>query len=81
MPSPVITGYRNKCEFTVAKGEDGLAVVGFVGGKMADKKISVLDVTDCINITQNTRNIVHEFQDFIRTFGIILNYLFCYKFL
>lgn len=42
--------------------------MGFVAGKMADRKIAIARVDDCPILTRNTRAIVSAFEQFIRTF-------------
>lgn len=34
LPSPVVDGYRNKCEFSFGKGIDGLPALGFQLGQV-----------------------------------------------
>ncbi|KAI1720786.1 tRNA (Uracil-5-)-methyltransferase domain-containing protein [Ditylenchus destructor] len=68
IPSPQITGYRNKCEFNIGYSSKDIPTVGFVSGKMADKKISLVGVEDCTILSVNTRNIVRHFEEFIRKF-------------
>lgn len=79
LPSPSIHGYRNKCEFTIGQMTttsanidksitSKQACVGFVSGKMVDQTFEILSVLDCPNLSQNTRNIVKNFEQFIRNF-------------
>ncbi|KAI1719361.1 tRNA (Uracil-5-)-methyltransferase domain-containing protein [Ditylenchus destructor] len=68
IPSPQITGYRNKCEFNVGYNSEDVPTVGFVSGKMAEKHISLVGVEDCTILSVNMRNIVRHFEEFIRKF-------------
>lgn len=73
LPSPSIEGYRNKCEFTVGYTNDNCTsdniVVGFICGKMANRECQVMPVGDCLNLSQNTKFIVYQFQMLVRQFG------------
>lgn len=43
-----LQGYRNKCEFTISLGADGLATTGFRAGRFnADMPITVESPKDC----------------------------------
>ena len=43
-----LQGYRNKCEFTISLGADGLATTGFRSGRFnADVAITVESPKDC----------------------------------
>lgn len=48
------------------------ACVGFVSGKMVDKTFEILNVLECPNLSQNTRNVVKHFEQFIRNFDLRL---------
>ena len=41
-PSPVETLYRNKCEFSIGDGNDGLPTVGFMLGLYKDGVVTVV---------------------------------------
>jgi len=45
-PSPVTEAYRNKCDFTIGVGGDGLATVGFCKGREKDGTICVAAVDE-----------------------------------
>ena len=47
VPSPRLKGYRNKCEFTIGKGADGNACVGYQLGKGPLGQTMVGAPTDC----------------------------------
>lgn len=83
LPSPCVTGYRNKCEFSIAKGtvgeDKGLSCVGFVKGRMIEKEYSIMKIDNCINLTKNTIKIVQHFQEFIRNFSNFFSFLKIYK--
>uniref|UniRef100_A0A0R3RX02 tRNA (uracil(54)-C(5))-methyltransferase n=1 Tax=Elaeophora elaphi TaxID=1147741 RepID=A0A0R3RX02_9BILA len=64
-PSPRITEYRNKCEFTVGRNIDGHICVGFVGGRFAANQHFVLPVDTCDNISAHMKRIVGAFEKLV----------------
>ncbi|VDN01380.1 unnamed protein product [Thelazia callipaeda] len=64
-PSPRITGYRNKCEFTAGHSIDGDICVGFVGGKFAANQHYILSPDTCDNISSRMKRVVEAFQGLI----------------
>jgi tRNA (uracil-5-)-methyltransferase len=67
-PSPVIDGYRNKCEFTIGlNSEKNDNTVGFRLGNYKSGDLTVLEPTDCIHISSTVKSIVKELQKFLQT--------------
>ncbi|KAI0240575.1 tRNA (Uracil-5-)-methyltransferase-like A [Lamellibrachia satsuma] len=69
-PSPVLDGYRNKCEFTVGRsggGED--KVVGFRVGSYRSGDITVAEPTHCVNVPAAAKHICKEVQHYLQTFS------------
>lgn len=64
-PSPRVTAYRNKCEFTVGRSSDGNVCVGFVRGRFSDNQHYILPVYTCDNISEQMKRIVKHFQQFV----------------
>ncbi|VBB26525.1 unnamed protein product [Acanthocheilonema viteae] len=64
-PSPRITEYRNKCEFTVGRNIDGDICVGFVGGRFTANQHFVLPVDTCDNISAHMKRIVGAFEKLV----------------
>ncbi|CAD5231698.1 unnamed protein product [Bursaphelenchus xylophilus] len=64
--SPVLTNYRNKCEFTIGKDCNGEVCVGFVSGRMAEREIVVVPPFDSVILTENTYAIVRKFTEYVR---------------
>ena len=44
--APLLTGYRNKCEFTIGKNETGEVCVGFRRGRFRDRNVTVARPTE-----------------------------------
>jgi tRNA (uracil-5-)-methyltransferase len=47
LPSPVLTGYRNKNEFTIGLDADGQPNVGFVNGNFKNGTVRVDNPDNC----------------------------------
>ncbi|KAG0630729.1 hypothetical protein M758_1G200400 [Ceratodon purpureus] len=67
LPSPVVEGYRNKCEFAIGLGPDGKnRVVGFQLGSFREGINAVAEPGECRNVSSVALNFVAAFQTFIR---------------
>ncbi|XP_022286106.2 tRNA (uracil-5-)-methyltransferase homolog A-like [Crassostrea virginica] len=67
-PSPVQSGYRNKCEFTIGQDIDkNDNTVGFRFGQYKDGTSSVGEPHCLSNIPDAMKTVVKSFQDFIRS--------------
>ncbi|XP_031570471.1 tRNA (uracil-5-)-methyltransferase homolog A-like [Actinia tenebrosa] len=64
--SPVVDGYRNKCEFTIAEGPDGDKTVGFRVGSYRDGYSGVVEPSECIHISEIAKKVAALFQGYIR---------------
>ncbi|KAM3717356.1 tRNA (uracil-5-)-methyltransferase [Dirofilaria immitis] len=64
-PSPRITEYRNKCEFTIGRNIEGHICVGFVGGRFVANRHFVLPVDTCDNISVRMKRIVGAFEKLV----------------
>ena len=76
----MIKGYRNKCEFAIGysvgieeeqKPSKENIIVGFTSRKMSNKRLCVVPVDGCPNLSKNTLAIVNQFQQFVRQFDQI----------
>ncbi|XP_072029493.1 tRNA (uracil-5-)-methyltransferase homolog A-like isoform X2 [Amphiura filiformis] len=66
-PSPVVDGYRNKCEFTIGISPSGEEkTVGFRLGSYKGGQISVVEPSNCLHLSNATKNVVKCFQQYIR---------------
>ena len=67
LPSPVFEAYRNKCEFTIGPGFDGIGkAVGFRLAAYKEGSSAVVEPTECSHIPQAMKDVTHEFQNYIR---------------
>lgn len=65
--SPLINGYRNKCEFTVGLSRDGERVVGFLLGNFREGLTAVEEPMNCPNVSTIACQYASVFQNFIRS--------------
>eukprot|EP00731_Ephydatia_muelleri_P022978 Em0015g561a len=63
-PSPSVTAYRNKCEFTVGTDPEGHTVVGFRLSSYVGGDFSVVSPETCVHIPQNMKDLVKLFQQY-----------------
>ncbi|KAI8993664.1 S-adenosyl-L-methionine-dependent methyltransferase [Pilobolus umbonatus] len=63
--SPIIDGYRTKCEFTVGKNLSGENSVGFLLGLYRDGITSVLEPSSCKNVPDTAKTIARLMNDYI----------------
>ncbi|CAM6096069.1 unnamed protein product [Calypogeia fissa] len=66
LASPLIDGYRNKCEFSIGCTANGERVVGFQVGSFREGMLAVAEPTDCRNVSAIARAYAAAFQDFVR---------------
>ncbi|KAL4223292.1 tRNA methyltransferase 2 [Mactra antiquata] len=64
-PSPVIDGYRNKCEFTIGPDLEGNSIVGFRYGTYAQGTICVGSPDDINFLPDMMKTAVKRFQSYI----------------
>uniref|UniRef100_A0A8C1MJB7 tRNA (uracil(54)-C(5))-methyltransferase n=1 Tax=Cyprinus carpio TaxID=7962 RepID=A0A8C1MJB7_CYPCA len=66
-PSPVLTEYRNKCEFVIGVGADGEdKTVGFRLGKYKGGSCAVVSPSETTHVSSEAKRVVQGFQQFIR---------------
>lgn len=65
-PSPIINGYRNKCEFTVGFNVDNQAEVGFRISRYRDGGYVVVPIDDCPHVPNMVKKFVSHFVSFVR---------------
>ncbi|GLJ52845.1 hypothetical protein SUGI_1125730 [Cryptomeria japonica] len=63
--SPVVNGYRNKCEFTVGHSTDGEIAVGFLLGNFREGLTAVEEPTKCPNVSTTACKFASIFQNFV----------------
>uniref|UniRef100_A0A0D9W1R9 C3H1-type domain-containing protein n=1 Tax=Leersia perrieri TaxID=77586 RepID=A0A0D9W1R9_9ORYZ len=67
LESPVINGYRNKCEFSVGFSLEGKKTVGFMLGNFREGVTAVEEPVDCPNVSEISCNYALMFQDFLQS--------------
>jgi len=68
--SPVLTNYRNKCEFTIGADANNEPCIGFVAGNMAKKTCVVVPINDSILVTENMRKVCEAFTEIVKESGL-----------
>lgn len=63
--SPLINGYRNKCEFTIGKDMNGNPTVGFLLGLYRDGITNVLDPSETLHIPDIAKTIAKKMEQYI----------------
>lgn len=66
VPSPIINGYRNKCELACGYDKDGNKIAGYQLGRFRDGVTVIGDITECINTPDITIYIARLFTDYMR---------------
>lgn len=64
--SPIIEGYRNKCEFTIGKNINGETTIGFRLGTYSSGTVEVDSIPNLRNISPCMKNIIKTFEIFVR---------------
>lgn len=68
VPSPVLNGYRNKCEFTVGRQpESNEVTVGFRLSSYRKGSIAVVEIDHLPNVSDLMKEVVAHFQQFVRS--------------
>ncbi|KMT02077.1 hypothetical protein BVRB_9g208060 [Beta vulgaris subsp. vulgaris] len=68
--SPLINGYRNKCEFSVGYSVQGKPTVGFMLGNFREGVTAVEEPTDCPNVSKIACKYALVFQEFLQDSGL-----------
>lgn len=64
--SPDINGYRTKCEFTIGYNLDNEPTVGFLLGLYREGVTSVLEPSECLNVSDISKKIAKAMGDYVR---------------
>uniref|UniRef100_A0A0E0KM18 C3H1-type domain-containing protein n=1 Tax=Oryza punctata TaxID=4537 RepID=A0A0E0KM18_ORYPU len=67
LESPVINGYRNKCEFSVGFSLEGKKTVGFMLGNFREGVTAVEEPVDCPNVSEISCKYALMFQDYLQS--------------
>ncbi|XP_004363924.1 hypothetical protein CAOG_03085 [Capsaspora owczarzaki ATCC 30864] len=66
--SPVLTEYRNKCEFSIGMGHDGSRnMVGFLLGAFKNGFFSLAPVDECLHVSPIAKRVASAMQTFLNT--------------
>ncbi|XP_034221994.1 zinc finger CCCH domain-containing protein 24 isoform X2 [Prunus dulcis] len=66
LASPVVNGYRNKCEFSVGYSLQGKITVGFMLGNFREGVTAVEEPFDCPNVSRISCKYASIFQEFLQ---------------
>ncbi|CAJ1979312.1 unnamed protein product [Sphenostylis stenocarpa] len=64
--SPIVNGYRNKCEFSVGYSLQGNVTVGFMLGNFREGVTAVEEAVDCPNVSTISCKYATIFQEFLQ---------------
>ncbi|KAF7805579.1 zinc finger CCCH domain-containing protein 24 [Senna tora] len=64
--SPIVNGYRNKCEFSVGYSLKGKITVGFMLGNFREGVAAVEEAVDCPNVSSIALQYASIFQEFLQ---------------
>ncbi|XP_019413379.1 PREDICTED: zinc finger CCCH domain-containing protein 24-like [Lupinus angustifolius] len=64
--SPLVNGYRNKCEFSVGYSLEGKVTVGFMLGNFREGVTAVEEAVDCPNVSAIACKYATIFQEFLQ---------------
>lgn len=64
--SPLVNGYRNKCEFSLGKSLQGKHTVGFLLGNFREGVTAVEEPVDCPNVSRIACKYASAFQEFLQ---------------
>lgn len=66
-PSPLTTGYRNKCEFSFGLDTEGLPTVGFSLGGFREGTVAVANASDCVHVPACMKALANAVQAHVRS--------------
>lgn len=65
--SPIVNGYRNKCEFSIGYSLQGKPTVGFLLGNFREGVTAVEEPSDCPNVSKISVKYAEIFQNFLQS--------------
>ncbi|KAG2670373.1 hypothetical protein I3760_14G082900 [Carya illinoinensis] len=68
--SPLVNGYRNKCEFSAGYSLQGKPTVGFMLGNFREGVTAVEEPVDCPNVSRIACKYASIFQEFLQNSGL-----------
>ncbi|OEL36957.1 Zinc finger CCCH domain-containing protein 24 [Dichanthelium oligosanthes] len=72
LESPVVNGYRNKCEFSVGYSLEGKKTVGFMLGNFREGVTAVEEPVNCPNVSEISCKYAQMFQHFLQSSSLPL---------
>ncbi|TKW02898.1 hypothetical protein SEVIR_7G032500v4 [Setaria viridis] len=72
LESPIVDGYRNKCEFSVGYSLEGKKTVGFMLGNFREGVTAVEEPVNCPNVSEISCKYAQIFQDFLQSSSLPL---------
>jgi tRNA (uracil-5-)-methyltransferase len=73
-PSPLIKGYRNKCEFTIGWNRESKPTVGFSLGGFRDRLLVVENASECVHVPENIKIVANYFENYLKSPGVLEKY-------
>lgn len=73
-PAPQVTGYRNKCEFSIGWDRESKPTVGFSLGGFRDGLLVVENARDCLHVPDNIKAVADHFEAYLRSKGVLEKY-------
>ena len=73
-PSPLVNGYRNKCEFTIGWNRESKPTVGFSLGGFRDRLLVVENANECVHVPDNIKAVANYFEAYLRSSGVLEKY-------
>lgn len=70
LESPLVDGYRNKCEFSVGYSLQGRPTVGFLLGNFREGVTAIEEPVDCPNVSRIACKYAAIFQEFLQQSGM-----------
>ncbi|KAI8878141.1 S-adenosyl-L-methionine-dependent methyltransferase [Backusella circina FSU 941] len=64
--SPILQGYRTKCEFTIGKDLEGQNTVGFLLGLYRDGITTVLEPSACLHVSETGKKVAKAMERYVR---------------
>ncbi|KAI8079452.1 S-adenosyl-L-methionine-dependent methyltransferase [Thamnidium elegans] len=63
--SPLVNGYRTKCEFTIGRDLSGKKTVGFLLGLYRDGVTAVLNPDDCLHVSEKAKQVAKAMENYV----------------
>ncbi|KAI7864128.1 S-adenosyl-L-methionine-dependent methyltransferase [Spinellus fusiger] len=64
--SPIVNGYRNKCNFTIGNDNNGEVTVGFQLGRYVNGHTTVLGSSQSVAVSDHAKRIAKAMEDYVK---------------